>query len=145
MRQIVKKVWSSILGGDKILLLLCLMTSCLGCLAIASATSHHETLRYVVIQIVAIVLGVSCYVIVSSIDLEFISEHRMILVIFNIVLLLLLIPFGVSYNSGNTSWLEFPFLPFAIQPAEICKIIRRPSVPNNCQSYRDLLPRRRTS
>ena len=122
MRRIGKRIWSAIMGGDKILLLLCLVTSCLGCIAIASATSHHETIRYVLIQIVAIILGVSCYVIVSSIDLEFISEHRMALVIFNIFLLLLLIPFGVDYKSGNKSWLEFPFLPFAIQPAEICKI-----------------------
>ena len=122
MRRIGKRIWSAIMGGDKILLLLCLVTSCLGCIAIASATSHHETIRYVLIQIVAIILGVSCYVIVSSIDLEFISEHRMALVIFNIFLLLLLKPFGVDYKSGNKSWLEFPFLPFAIQPAESCKI-----------------------
>ena len=122
MRRIGKRIWSAIMGGDKILLLLCLVTSCLGCIAIASATSHHETIRYVLIQIVAIILGVSCYVIVSSIDLEFISEHRMALVIFNIFLLLLLIPFGVDYKSGNKSWLEFPFLPFVIQHAEICKI-----------------------
>ena len=110
------------MSGDKILLLLCLVTSCLGCIAIASATSHHETLRYVFIQIGAIAIGVVFYVAVSCVDLEFISEHRLALVVFNIVLLLLLIPFGVDYNSGNKSWLDFPFLPFAIQPAELCKI-----------------------
>jgi len=33
----------------------------------------------------------------------------------------LLIPFGVDIN-GNKSWLDFPILPFNIQPAEICKI-----------------------
>lgn len=104
------------------LLLLCLVASCLGCLAIASATSHKETLRYVFIQLGAVGIGVVMYMIVSCIDLEFISEHRMVLVVFNVVLLLLLIPFGEDYDSGNRSWLEFPFLPFAIQPAELCKI-----------------------
>ena len=122
MRQIGKKLWNAFMDGDKILLLLCMVTSCLGCIAIASATSHHETLRYVFIQIGAIGIGVLLYVLVSCIDLEFISEHRMALVVFNIVLLLLLIPFGVDYSSGNKSWLDFPFLPFAIQPAELCKI-----------------------
>lgn len=122
MRQIVRKIWNTFLNGDKILLLLCLVTSCLGCIAIASATAHHETLRYVFVQMGAIAIGVVCYVIVSCIDLEFISEHRLALVIFNTLLLLLLIPFGVDYNSGNKSWLDFPFLPFAIQPAELCKI-----------------------
>lgn len=122
MRQIVRKIWNTFLSGDKILLLLCLVTSCLGCIAIASATAHHETLRYVFVQMGAIAIGVVCYVIVSCIDLEFISEHRLALVIFNTLLLLLLIPFGVDYDSGNKSWLDFPFLPFAIQPAELCKI-----------------------
>lgn len=122
MRQIVRKIWNTFLNGDKILLLLCLVTSCLGCIAIASATAHHETLRYVFVQMGAIAIGVVCYVIVSCIDLEFISEHRLALVIFNTLLLLLLIPFGVDYDSGNKSWLDFPFLPFAIQPAELCKI-----------------------
>lgn len=122
MRQIGKRIWNTFLSGDKILLLLCLVTSCLGCIAIASATSHHETLRYVVIQLVAVAFGVVCYVLFSCIDLEFISEHRMVLVAFNIFLLLLLIPFGVDYSSGNKSWLDIPLVPFAIQPAELCKI-----------------------
>lgn len=122
MRHIVKRIWNALISGDKILLLLCLVTSCLGCITIASATSHHETLRYVFIQIGAVAIGVVFYVIVSCIDLEFISEHRMVLVVFNIVLLLLLIPFGTDFKSGNRSWLDFPFLPVAIQPAELCKI-----------------------
>lgn len=122
MRQIGKRIWKAFMNGDKILLLLCLVASTLGCIAIASATAHHESLRYVFIQIGAIAIGVFSYVLVSCIDLEFVSEHRMVLVVFNILLLLLLIPFGVDYNSGNRSWLDFPFLPFAIQPAELCKI-----------------------
>ena len=122
MRQIGKRIWKAFMNGDKILLLLCLVASSLGCIAIASATSHHETLRYLFIQVGAICIGVVFYVLVSCVDLEFVSEHRMVLVIFNIVLLLLLIPFGVDYDSGNRSWLDFPFLPFAIQPAELCKI-----------------------
>lgn len=122
MRQLGKRIWKAFMNGDKILLLLCLVASTLGCIAIASATAHHESLRYVFIQIGAIAIGVIFYVLVSCIDLEFVSEHRMVLVIFNILLLLLLIPFGVDYNSGNRSWLDFPFLPFAIQPAELCKI-----------------------
>ena len=44
------------------------------------------------------------------------------LVIFNVFLLLLLIPFGTDNNTGNRSWLHFPGFPVNIQPAEICKI-----------------------
>lgn len=122
MRRLVRRIWEAFIEGDKILLLLCLVTSCLGCIVIASATSHQETLRYVFIQIGAVAIGVLFYVAVSCIDLEFVSEHRTALVIFNIGLLLLLIPFGVDYNSGNKSWLDLPLMPVAIQPAELCKI-----------------------
>ena len=94
VRQGIKKLWGVLSRGDNVLLLLCLVTSCLGCIAIASATAHRETLRYVFIQMGAIAIGVVMYVIVSCIDLEFISEHRRVLVVFNVVLLLLLIPFA---------------------------------------------------
>ena len=122
LRRIVNYFWNAFRKGDLILLLLCLLTSAFGCLAIASATNHNETMRYVYMQILSIGLGVISYVVVSCIDLEFISEHRLILVAFNTILLLLLIPFGTDFNSGNRSWLDFPFLPFSIQPAELCKI-----------------------
>lgn len=109
--------------GDLILLLLCVVASAFGCLMIASATnaSYDGAAHYLLRQIGAAVLGIFAYVIISSIDAEFFSEHRFWLVIINIGLILLLIPFGQTI-SGNRSWLDFPFLPFNIQPAEICKI-----------------------
>ena len=122
MRRVLNRLWNVFRRGDMILLLLCLVTSAFGCLVIASATNHQETMRYVYIQAGAIALGVLSYVGVSCIDLDFVSEHRMVLVVFNAFLLLLLIPFGTDFNSGNTSWLDFPFMPVSIQPAELCKI-----------------------
>ena len=122
MRRVLQSIWNVFRRGDLILLLLCVVTSAFGCLAIASATNHQETLRYVIIQAAAIVLGIICYVGVSAIDLDSISEHRTALVLFNMFLLLLLIPFGVDFNSGNKSWLDLPLIPVSIQPAEICKI-----------------------
>ena len=122
LRRFFRGLWEIFRKGDMILLLMCVVTSAFGCLAIASATAHHETLRYVIIQMGAIVIGIVFYVAVSCIDLEFISEHRIVLVIFNIFLLLLLIPFGVDFKSGNKSWLDIPLVPVSIQPAELCKI-----------------------
>ena len=61
MRRIGKRIWSAIMGGDKILLLLCLVTSCLGCIAIASCTAAEKfgdgSIKYVIIQLLAIGLG----------------------------------------------------------------------------------------
>ena len=122
MRRLLQKIWTVFRKGDLILLLLCLVASAFGCLCIASATNHRGFTHYVLIQGAAIALGVICYVAVSAIDLDFVSEHRFVLVVFNLFLLALLIPFGVDFDSGNKSWLDLPGVPVSIQPAEICKI-----------------------
>ena len=111
--------------GDMFLLVLCLITAGFGVIIIASATSADKfegNLRYIIIQLVAIFLGTVIYAMISSIDMDFLQENRNLMVAFNILLLLMLIPFGTDNNTGNRSWLDFPFLPFNIQPAEICKI-----------------------
>lgn len=110
--------------GDLVLLALCLMLSAFGILFQYSVNSYRSAgpMRYVIIQTGATVLGVLVYAAVSAIDLEFLSEHRAMLTVFSVGMLLLLVPFGVDYSSGNTSWIELPLLPFAIQPAEVIKI-----------------------
>ena len=111
--------------GDMFLLVLCLIVSGFGIVVIASATSADKfggNFKYIAIQLVATFLGVIMYAMVSSLDLDFLSEHRGAMVAFNCFLLLLLIPFGTDNNTGNRSWLDFPLLPINIQPAEICKI-----------------------
>ena len=105
-----------------VLLVMCLAISAFGCLMIASTNNYRNFTRYVIVQVAAIGLGVFFYAIMSSIDLEFFSEHRRALVIFCLFLLFLLVPFGTDLGSGNKSWLDIPFLPVYIQPAEICKI-----------------------
>ena len=122
MGRYIKRLGESFRRGDMLLLLLCLMTTAFGCLIIASATSYTGSLRQVIVQIVAAGLGVIMYMIASSIDAEFFSEHRTALVIFNTFLLLLLIPFGTDNDTGNKSWLDIPLMPVDIQPAEVCKL-----------------------
>ena len=126
MRQFFQELRDFPKKGDMILLLLCLITSAFGCVAIASATSAEKfgdsNLKYIVIQLAATLLGVIAYALVSSIDIDAMSERRSWLVAFNCVLLLLLIPFGTDNNTGNRSWLDIPGVPVMIQPAEICKI-----------------------
>jgi len=111
--------------GDWVLLILALIVSGFGMICMASATNADKfdgNLRYIIIQLVATGLGVMMYAIVSSIDVDVMSEHRNMMVAFNTFLLLLLIPFGTDNNTGNRSWLDIPLVPVNIQPAEICKI-----------------------
>ena len=123
MRRLGYRMLDAFRRGDLVLLLLCVVATAFGCLMIASATAANDTgpLRYMAVQISAAIAGIFFYVLFSSVDTEVFSEHRTTLVIINAVLLLMLIPFGVTVN-GNRSWLRFPFLPFNIQAAEICKI-----------------------
>ena len=122
MRQYFQELKNFFRKGDMVLLLMCLITTAFGVIMIASTNNYRGSLRFVIIQIAAACLGMLFYMLISSIDVDFISEHRYILVAFNTLLLLMLIPFGTDLGSGNRSWLDFPFLPIDIQPAEICKI-----------------------
>lgn len=123
-RRLMHRFTEAFRKGDLVLLLLCVVATAFGCLMIASTTNASETgwFRFVAIQMIAAMAGIFSYVLISSIDVDVFSEHRSILVIFNVVLLLLLVPFGTDKGSGNRSWLDFPFLPVDIQPAEVCKI-----------------------
>lgn len=126
MHQFIEEFKDFTKKGDWVLLILCLVTAGAGCIIIASATNAEKfgdnNIKYIIIQLAAVMIGVFAYAFVSSIDVDFISEHRTALVAFNIILLLLLIPFGTDNNTGNRSWLDFKILPVMIQPAEICKI-----------------------
>lgn len=110
---------------DWVLLMLCLITAAFGLVVLASATSAAKfegNARYIIIQLAAIMLGVGAYAVMSSIDIESMAEQQNLLVAFNVLLLLMLIPFGTDNNTGNRSWLDIPGVPVMIQPAEICKI-----------------------
>ncbi len=124
MRRFIEELKDFPKKGDMVLLILLLVVSGFGCVCIASATSADKfdgNARYIIIQLAATLLGVMMYAIVSSVDLEFLSEQRMPLVAFNCFLLLMLLsPLGTDNNTGNRSWIDLGFI--SVQPAEICKI-----------------------
>ena len=125
MRKYLEELKDFTKKGDMVLLVLCLIVAGFGLVCMASATSAPKfegNFRYIAVQSAAICLGVIAYALVSSIDIEFLSEYRNLMVIFNCFLLLLLIPFGTDNDTGNRSWLDIPLFPVMIQPAEICKI-----------------------
>ena len=120
MRKFFQEFLDFFRKGDMILLGLCLATTLYGVVILSSVTADARATRFVVIQLVAAVLGIFLYAVISSIDLDLIMEYRMPLVIFNVCFLLLLLPFGVEHG-GNRSWLKFPGFPVEIQVAEILK------------------------
>ncbi|MDO4314734.1 MAG: FtsW/RodA/SpoVE family cell cycle protein [Oscillospiraceae bacterium] len=112
--------------ADLVLLGLCCVSTLYGIALIASATHYmkpERMIRYVGVQGVAMLLGLCAYIFMSMVDVEVLVKKWKWLVVFNIVFIgLLLTPFGVSDNTGNTAWLKFPGIPFSIGPAEVVKI-----------------------
>ncbi len=115
----IKKFFSR---TDWVLLGLCLAASIFGIVMIASASNVNGASTYVSKQVIALVIGLILYVLISFVDIEILAEHQTILVIFSALFLAMLYPFGVAGNTGNRSWMSIPGMPFMIQPAEYCKI-----------------------
>lgn len=124
MRQFFEELKDFRKKGDMFLLVLCLIVAGFGLVCITSATSAAKfdgNFRYIAIQSASIIIGVCAYAFFSSLDVDFLSEHRGMMVAFNCFLLLLLItPLGTDNNSGNRSWIDLGVI--MVQPAEICKI-----------------------
>ena len=121
MREIFRAIREFTKKADMILLALCVAASVFGIVAISSATNYLGGGRYVRTQVIALLLGVICYVLLTLIDVDIIAERRELLLVFCTIFIALLFKWGDN-QQGNRSWLNFSWLPFSIQPAELCKI-----------------------
>ena len=121
MQGIFRTIGEFIKKADMLLLSLCVTATIYGIVIISSATNYAGNSRYVLIQLVALLLGIALYVLFTLIDVDIIAERRELLLVFSIFFIALLRFFGVE-RGGNKSWLDFG-LPVMIQPAEICKVI----------------------
>lgn len=126
--------------GDVLLLTLCLIASAFGLVLIYSATRYDPDLHDSVFkQAIFLALGVVAYVVLTFVDIELFTERSWKwMFLFNVaILLLLLSPYGVGKEeTGNNSWLAFPFLPFTIQPAEVAKLFFVLILSLQCARYR---------
>lgn len=105
---------------DLYLLITALLCSVFGLVLIRSATLSTGSIRYVVVQSVAALLGIGAFALMSMTDFESLSSWWRWFFIFNVLLQCLLIPFGVERN-GQRAWIELPFTTF--QPGELGKLI----------------------
>ena len=124
MRTLFSPLHEFLKKGDLVLLSLCLLTSGFGVALIFSATRYNQNNRPVVIQCVAILLGVAVYLLCTFVDFQLFVEKNWKWLFGGSVffLLLLLTPLGNDHNSGNLNWLDIPGFPLEIQPNEIIKI-----------------------
>ncbi len=122
MRRPLHTVKYFLSRADMMLLFLCVITTTLGIVMVASATQYFGTARNLTIQVVALLLGICFYAFFTMLDIDIVAERREVLFLFNLVFIALLrTPLGTVVG-GNRSWLDFPLIPFNIQPVEVCKI-----------------------
>ncbi len=124
--KLLKRAWQE---TDKILLLLCLVLSAVGIIAVASAT--NRTLaegaflsRDAIVMLFAMLLGLVVALIISFIDYDLIYKLLPLIVLGSLFLMLLLFtPLGVAPDAraDARSWLKITSSLY-FQPSEILKI-----------------------
>ena len=109
---------------DLVLLALCCTATAYGILMIYSATRYMETLRLVLVQTGGAVVGIILFFLLSLVDISELMRKKgwLWLTLFGLGMILLLLVFGEAGDTGNLAWLDFPFLPFMVQPSEIVKL-----------------------
>lgn len=122
MKRLTDRVREISQKGDMILLALCVVATVFGIIMIYAATAGGDNARYIIIQSGCLIAGIVVYFALSVFDIDILAGQRTILFIFNALFIGMLLVFGIEGETGNKSWLSFSFLPFNIQPAEVCKI-----------------------
>ncbi len=106
---------------DKVLLLFVLIALAVGMLAVNSATLTKDMhVRCLVVQSLAICIGLTAMFILSRIDYDMLSKLSKWLVLFSFVVLLLT-AFLAENRNGNRNWLYIAGV--SIQPSELTKPI----------------------
>ena len=126
LKMNIFRVWKSVTRyiktTDKLLILLCLITSCFGLVLIASATHSNSALRRTdIAQGIALIIGVISMVVVSNFDYEILSSLAKFIGPICIVIILLTSFFGVGpAGTGAKAWI--PIGTYTIQPSEFIKL-----------------------
>ncbi|MBE6928443.1 MAG: cell division protein FtsW [Ruminococcaceae bacterium] len=121
MKKLGNKITEIFKKGDMILLSLCIIATIFGIVMIYAVTQDEGT-HYITVQIGAMLAGIVLYFLLTAFDIDILAGQRSLLFLFNAGFIGILLIWGIEGSSGNRSWLDFPFLPFNIQPAEVCKI-----------------------
>lgn len=115
MRLFFKKI-------DLVILILAVCAAIFGMVLISSATASYGSGSYIKVQLVAAILGLVLFFLISLADLDAICNLWKILYVLNIFLIGSLLIFGTGGDeTGNRAWIRFGSV--GIQPAEFGKLL----------------------
>lgn len=129
MRLFFKTIKNFIRETDKILLLLCTVTSAFGCVSVLSATlwsasEGSKVTRDFIVMTFAVCVGLVIALIISLIDYEFIIKMAPFIGLFCIGIMVITLLFGVgpAERPDAKTWLKIGNTGIFFQPSEIVKI-----------------------
>ncbi len=129
MRLFFKTIKNFIKETDKILLLLCAVTSAFGCVSVLSATlwsasEGSKVTRDFLVMTFAVCVGLVIALVISLIDYEFIIKMAPFIGLFCIGIMIITLLFGVgpAERPDAKTWLKIGNTGIFFQPSEIVKI-----------------------
>ncbi len=126
MRKLFAAIRNYCARTDLLLLLIAVVTSAYGMVLISSAVHASGNTRPLIVQGIAILLGIAAYLILTLFDLEHLSSLWKAVFFCNLLLLSTTLFWGVGMQTtGNNSWIRFSLggVETGIQPAEIGKVL----------------------
>lgn len=107
---------------DKALLLISIVASLYGCLAVTSATAYTGTIRQPLMQLIAMTIGVGLAVVISTVDYKRFQERWLIAALVGLIPVLLTFVIGFApEGTDDKAWLLLPG-GASFQPSELLKI-----------------------
>ena len=122
MKKFLPLVRDFVKRADLFLFIMSVICSVYGIIMIASATQSYSngSAQYVIVQTLALGLGVLLFIGMTIIDVDIFAQHWGILYVLSALLLGALLVFGGQSETGNNGWLRF--FGIGIQPTEIVKL-----------------------
>ncbi len=121
MRHLMSRIADYFREADKIILILSFFASSYGVIAVFSATYYTESYRQAITQFVAMLLGLSAAVIISTIDYEKIAKRWYLVALLGLIPVILTFFIGIApEGTDDKAWLDLGITTF--QPSELLKI-----------------------
>lgn len=121
MKHLIARIADFFRESDKILLLLCLFATSYGCTAVFSTTYYKESLRPVIVQVLAMILGIGAAIFVSAFDYEKFLEKWYVIAVCGLIPVILTFFIGIApEGTDDKAWLDLGITTF--QPSELLKI-----------------------
>ena len=121
--------------ADLFLLIMCVVCTLFGIVAIRSATLSFHSSKYIIVQAFAMCLGLGAFVVFTYLDPDLIADKWMFLTVFSAVFILGLIVFGHDDGTGNKAW--YRFLGIGVQPSEFVKLVFIVVLAKQLTNYRE--------